>query len=137
MATCEGITAVIDLLLEVIRCLRVFAVASDLEKYYDIYEIGRDDHGSLQQSNGLSSFCASYGRDDVRSSIKDLRADVKLLLCTLLALNVEKHGLDLAKWSAVARRMASVSSIVERQMQNMQIVLNDNSGTYGISFDTL
>lgn len=116
---------------EVVNKVRGFAVSSDLEKYYDIYDIGRGipilKHRP-RRSVSSTTDCASPVLQRAGTYVDVFRGSVRLLLCTLLALNIDRYGSDGAKWSAVEQHMDSITTSIGQILPELRSCVIDQTG---------
>lgn len=99
--------------------LQPLAREVDLEKYYDIYEIGIVD---LQEVNNVES-------DDpdslkaLKTLFNRLHTTRKILLCCLLALEAEGGKLDIIRWKTAVEEMEVLARITADRGEMIKDIL--------------
>ncbi|KAL8781532.1 MAG: hypothetical protein Q9194_000294 [Teloschistes cf. exilis] len=112
--------------------MKGLAVATDLEKYYDMYEITRTDMlevESLKDTESLHS-----GEETLLSfkvGLQKLHLARKLFLCSILALSADGGRTDVAKWTTATKTMNTLSKQTSKATQTLDEVLEAESGQQG------
>lgn len=105
--------------------VRAFSEQTELEKYYDLYDVG-----DLDMSDALQGFSEDEF-DDAESlrTLKILAARFhttrKMLLCALLALDANGESADLVRWSTAVRALRSLNAATRVCYQRMQSILGE------------
>ncbi|KAF5582497.1 hypothetical protein FPANT_8520 [Fusarium pseudoanthophilum] len=116
---------VLDSYNQVCTVVNGFAEQTDLEKYYDIYDITDFDMSDARQ--GLSD----EDLDDPESlrTLKILAARFstirKLFLCALLALDASSDANDLLRWTTAVESLLSVNSSTQTAHARIQSILSE------------
>ena len=110
--------------------LRPYAVETDLEKYFDIYEISQIDlqDAEVIATADLSEMETADTLQDLKIGLQKLHVIRKIFLCTLLALNADGGKADFRRWSATSEAMGALSSIVTKTVFDMDEVLGNEEG---------
>ena len=110
--------------------LRPHAVATDLEKYFDVYEINGIDlqDAEIIATCDLSEMENADKLHDLKIGLQKLHRVRKIFLCTLLALNADGGKADFRRWSITSEVMASLSTMVAKTVFDMDEVLGDEEG---------
>ena len=111
--------------------LRPHAVETDMEKYFDIYEIS---HIDLQDAEVIATADLSEVENadtlqDLKIGLQKLHVIRKIFLCTLLALNADGGEADFQRWLATGEAMGGLSSVVAKTVLDMDEVLGEEEGT--------
>ena len=115
---------------QVLQVVRGFSEQTNLDKYYDIYDIsGFDIQDALEDCN--------EGNVDDRESLRMLKIFAarlhiirKLLLCALLALEANGESADLLRWTAAVEALRSVGIATRSACQKLDDVLNEEERMY-------
>jgi hypothetical protein len=110
---------------QVSNVVKAFSEQTDLEKYYDIYDISDFDiSDALQGADGIQLEEAELLR-----SLKILAARFhttrKMFLCALLALDASEDNSDLLRWTAVAEALRNLRTSTESAYVGVQTVLEE------------
>ncbi|KAL8738618.1 MAG: hypothetical protein Q9181_000614 [Wetmoreana brouardii] len=104
--------------------MKSMAVETDLEKYYDIYEISQTD---MLEVEGFANADASELGEETLKAFKigkqKLHLVRKLFLCSLLALSADGGRIDMAKWSTATKTMDALSVETRKITQDLDQVL--------------
>lgn len=107
------------------RVIRGFAEHSDLEKYYDIYDVSDFDMSDALRGFDETEF------DDFESlrTLKILAARFqvlrKLFLCGLLALDANGDETDLLRWTTAVEALRSVNERTKSSFTRLQDILHE------------
>ena len=131
-AICNAINSLAEPLCLALDSLRKHAVMRDLEKYYEIYEIGSggiedDPNLALAMNQKLQSSDSLF---DITIGIEKLHTMRKMLLCTLLALDAEGGRKEHSTWSNAVEVMLSVSSVSDRRTSDLHQALGNEGGGF-------
>lgn len=102
-----------------------FAEQTDLEKYYDIYDISDFDMSDAQRGFDTDEF------EDVESlrTLKILAARFytlrKMFLCALLALDASGDANDLLRWTTAVESLRSVNATTNSTYDRLQTILSE------------
>lgn len=102
-----------------------FAEQTDLEKYYDIYDISDFDMSDAQRGFDIDEF------EDVESlrTLKILAARFytlrKMFLCALLALDASGDANDLLRWTTAVESLRSVNATTNSTYDRLQTILSE------------
>ena len=112
--------------------LKPHAVAMDLEKYFDVYEINGIDlqDAEIMGTSDLSETETADKLHDLKIGSQKLHRVRKIFLCTLLALNADGGKADFVRWSIASEVMGALSTIVAKTVLDMDEVLGDEEGLY-------
>ena len=115
---------------QVARVIRGFAEQSDLEKYYDIYDVSDFDMSDAFRGFDETEF------DDFESlrTLKILAARFqvlrKLFLCGLLALDASGDETDLLRWTTAVEALRSVNETTQKTYTKLQDILREEECEY-------
>ena len=109
------------------QSLRPLALESDLEKYYDIYEISRTD---MHEAAEFAS-AEVFGSEEA-SSLKALKIGLqklhlirKLFLCSLLAVDADGGESDFPRWAAATETMQHLSAETAKMTGTVDDILRE------------
>ena len=105
------------------------AVAVDLERYYDLYEISQSD---IQEAE---AFTSGINYDDdmdtlrmLKSGFQALHLTRKLYLCSLLALSADGRGPDFPVWTNASESMSSLVSKTTQMANDIDRIMLEEEG---------
>ncbi|KAK2591507.1 hypothetical protein QQS21_010805 [Conoideocrella luteorostrata] len=105
--------------------IKSFAEQTELEKYYDMYDIN-----DLDMSDALQGF--SEGEFDDNESLRTLKilaarlhTTRKMLLCALLALDANGEGPDLLRWTTAVEVLQGLNESTKGAYDRLQAILSD------------
>ncbi|KAL8694972.1 MAG: hypothetical protein Q9218_000444 [Villophora microphyllina] len=104
--------------------MKALAIATDLEKYYDMYEISRTDMLEAQGSKDVETW--QYEEDTLLSfkiGLQKLHMARKLFLCSLLALGADGGRTDVAQWTTATKTMNTLSVETSKAAHTLHEVL--------------
>ena len=112
------------------QSMKPLAVDTDLEKYYDIYDISRTDmeDAELIANVNVSEILDADRLQDLKVGLQKLQVIRKLFLCTLLALDADGSKLDFHRWSIAVDTITSVSHLTMRMVSDIDEVMGDEEG---------
>ncbi|KAI4255698.1 MAG: hypothetical protein LQ352_002447 [Teloschistes flavicans] len=121
----QGILASLpSLYCEAFEEMKGLAVATDLEKYYDMYEISRTDMLEIESLKDAESLHS--GEETLLSfkiGLQKLHLARKLFLCSILALSADGGRTDVAKWASATKTMNALSNETSKATQALGEVL--------------
>lgn len=119
--------------------LRPYGVDTDLEKYFDVYEINVIDlqDAEIMGTSDLSEMETADKLQDLKIGLQKLHRVRKIFLCTLLALNADGGKADFQRWSMTSEVMSSLATIVAKTVFDMDEVLGDEEGLLKCSTQAL
>ena len=111
--------------------LKSYANGTDLEKYYDIYEISRIDGVSAETIATSSSAGKEVPNslNGLKRLLSNLHLMRKLVLCSMLALDTCGVHKDVAQWPAAIQAMQSLTSLTNGAAQHLDRLLSAEQGT--------
>ncbi|KAL8999460.1 MAG: hypothetical protein Q9169_001665 [Polycauliona sp. 2 TL-2023] len=107
------------------------ATAVDLEKYLDIYEIGRSEVAEFEILKSTDQFSSSNDASlkAFKIGLQRLHILRKLFFCSLLALGADGGKLDFARWSSATRIMDNLSAEIRKATQDVDETCGAEEGT--------
>lgn len=107
------------------RALKPLTVASNLEKYYDIYDISLEE--LVEAETGLTERLGEdqYSLRALRTLFGRLYTVRKSVLCCLLALSADGGASDIARWNTAVEEMREIASVTEVNTGKMTSILNE------------
>lgn len=120
----------LDTYKQVSNVIKAFSEQTELEKYYDMYDISDFDMSEALQGYRDGEF------EDVESlrTLKALAARFhtlrKMLLCALLALDTSEQGSELFRWTAVAESLRSLGKVTKTAYERLRDILSAEECEY-------
>lgn len=102
-----------------------FSEQTELEKYYDMYDVSDLDISDVRQGYNEAEF------DDIESlrTLKILAARFhttrKMLLCALLALDASGDGSDYLRWTAAVEALRNVNVSTKAAYDKLRVILGE------------
>ncbi|KFG87816.1 hypothetical protein MANI_000965 [Metarhizium anisopliae] len=116
---------VLDAYMQMANLVQGFSEQTELEKYYDMYDIN-----DLDMSDALQGF--TEGEFDDAESLRALKilaarfhTTRKMLLCALLALDANGEGSDLLRWTTAVEVLRNLNETTQATFQNLQGILSE------------
>lgn len=102
-----------------------FCEQTELEKYYDIYDIGE-----LDMSDAIREFdAAEFDDPESLRTLKILAARFntvrKMFLCAMLALDANGEGTDLLRWTTAVEGLRSMNIATKDGFNKLQRILGE------------
>lgn len=121
---------VLDAYMQMANLVQGFSEQTELEKYYDMYDIN-----DLDMSDALQGF--TEGEFDDAESLRALKilaarfhTTRKMLLCALLALDANGEGSDLLRWTTAVEVLRNLNETTQATFQNLQGILSEAACKY-------
>lgn len=126
----EVLFSMLERYLKAQRNLRPLADFSNLEKYYDIYDISTEE--LYEAEAGLSERGAEdqYSLRSLRTLFSRLYIVRKSILCCLLALSADGGGSDITRWSAAVEEMRELAVVTGTNIQKLTNILSEQDRKY-------
>ena len=115
---------------QVCQRLEMYADAHDLDKYYDVYELSREDVRATEQSwdtHGLNTPSLN-SLQDIELPFETLHIVTRMLLCILLALDAEGGRKECATWTIVIEALTHISMVNARKVNTLHQALGNEEG---------
>lgn len=105
--------------------IKGFSEQTELEKYFDMYDIN-----DLDMSDALQGFSeAEFEDPESLRTLKILAARFhttrKMLLCALLALDANGEGPDLLRWTTAVEVLRNLNQSTKSAYQKLQCILSE------------
>ena len=123
------------------KVLRFLAEEHDLEKYFEVYEIGPSDLGDLETGEVPAGSEEAETLKSLKACLYRLHTIRRIFLCSLLALDADGGKPDFTRWGIAVHEMQRLASITtesteklnrilsEEERQNAQNVIQDSAMT--------
>jgi hypothetical protein len=98
---------------------------TELEKYYDMYDINDLDISDALQGFSESEFEDSESLRTLKILAARFHTSRKMLLCALLALDANGEGSDLLRWTTAVEVLRSLNQTTHGAFQKLQGILSD------------
>jgi hypothetical protein len=108
--------------------VKALAEPLDLERYYDMYDIGNLDISDAAQGFTEADF------EDAESlrSLKIIAARLynirKIFLCALLALEARGDGTDFLRWTTAMEGLRALNDVTKENFERLRVVLSEQEG---------
>ncbi|KAG6017501.1 hypothetical protein E4U43_001037 [Claviceps pusilla] len=121
----HSFATVLDAYKQMANTIKGFAEQTELEKYYDMYDIN-----DLDISDALQGFIETEFEDsESLRTLKILAARFhttrKMLLCALLALDANGEGSDLLRWSTAVEVLRRLNESTRGAYDNLRAILSE------------
>ncbi|KAJ5245967.1 hypothetical protein N7468_000950 [Penicillium chermesinum] len=108
-----------------LKTLRPLTNETNLEKYYDIYDISLEGLDMLELNIAQRNLEDQYSLRSLRDLFGKLYTARKGVLCCLLALSADGGASDVARWSSAVDEMRQLASVTGVSMTKMANILNE------------
>lgn len=110
--------------------LRPLTDSINLEKYYDIYDISREELANAE--SGLANRITNdqYSLHALRTLFKGLHSVRKSILCCLLALSTDGRGSSIARWSTAIKQIRNLGTTTGAYTTKIADILSDGDRKY-------
>ncbi|KAL2809246.1 Mysoin-binding motif of peroxisomes-domain-containing protein [Aspergillus granulosus] len=106
---------------------------TNLEKYYDIYDVSQADLLEAEATFADRETEDQYSLRGLRTLFGRLYLIRKSILCCLLALGADGGGSDITRWSTAVEQMRSLAKVTGDNMQKITTILNEDDRTAAAS----
>jgi hypothetical protein len=97
----------------------------DLEKYYDVYDIGDLDIQEAKQGFSESEFDDKESLRVLKILVARLHIIRKVLLCCLLALEADGGKPDFLRWSTAVDEISALASVTDDAEEHLRRILSE------------
>jgi hypothetical protein len=98
---------------------------SNLEKYYDIYEISAEELREARSAPSETPVDDQYSLRFLRTLIGRLYTVRKSILCCLLALKAEGSSADIVTWTSAVEEVRDLATITGDATRRITDILNE------------
>lgn len=105
--------------------LRPHTDATDLEKYYDIYDISLEELAEAESGLNERTTEDQYSLRALRTLFGRLYSVRKSILCCLLALSADGGGTDITRWTTAVEEMRTLAHVTGVNTRKMTSILNE------------
>lgn len=114
------------------QLLTPLAVGTDLEKYYDIYEISRTDVDNAEGVMNVEILDSEWPESlkSLKIGLHKLHIIRKLFFCSLLALDADGGKSDFSRWALAIETMKHLSSETTKMTCCIDEILREEEGRY-------
>ncbi|PYH64616.1 uncharacterized protein BO88DRAFT_429380 [Aspergillus vadensis CBS 113365] len=106
--------------------LRPLTDATNLAKYYDIYDISEEELMEAEAAFDERATEDQYSLRALRTLFGRLYIVRKSILCCLLALGADGGGSDIARWTTAVEQMRDLAHITGENIHKMTNILNED-----------
>lgn len=116
--------------------LRPLTDATNLAKYYDIYDISEEELMEAQAAFDERATEDQYSLRALRTLFGRLYIVRKSILCCLLALGADGGGSDIARWTTAVEQMRDLAHVTGENIHKMTNILNEDDRKYHSSTES-
>ncbi|TQS32677.1 hypothetical protein Golomagni_07003, partial [Golovinomyces magnicellulatus] len=102
-----------------------FSEQTELEKYYDMYDISDFDISDALQGFNRAEFDDPESLRTLKIFAARFYTTRRMLLCAMLALDVDNEGSDLLRWTAVVEALSSLNKCTKSSYEKLQSILSE------------
>ncbi|KAL1854558.1 hypothetical protein Plec18170_004648 [Paecilomyces lecythidis] len=124
-ALSESLFSLLERYIEAQKTLQPLAESTNLEKYYDIYEISFDELRDAQAGLRERGSEDQYSLRSLRTLFGRLYTVRKSILCCLLALSADGGNADIPRWSAAVEEMRDLAALTGNNVTRISNILNE------------
>lgn len=126
----KGLDSLLSHTFNAYQSLRPLAVETDLDKYYDIYEISRTDREDTEHFTRTEIFESedTESLKYLKTGLTKLHIMRKLFLCGLLALEADGGKTDFARWPIAIETMKALSAETSVIIATVDEILREEDG---------
>jgi hypothetical protein len=117
------------------KSLRNLTQEVDLEKYYDIYDIQREDMGNMDVGINKDDFEDMESLKALKSLLHRLHTIRRILLCCFLAVDADGAHPDYNKWRVVVEQLQALGKLMGELGAELKRILSEEQGPYN-NFDS-
>ena len=110
-----------------------FSEQTELEKYYDMYDISDFDISDALQGYTEGEFEDPDSLRTLKVLAARFHTSRKMLLCCLLALDANGEKPDLLRWTAAVEALQSLNKSTKSAFERLQSILSDEQCKYSFS----
>lgn len=110
--------------------IKGFSEQTELEKYYDMYDVSDFDMSDALQGFNESEFEDPESLRTLKILAARFYTTRKMLLCAMLALDANGEGSDLLRWTAVVEALRSVNKCTKASYDKLQSILSEEECMY-------
>ena len=99
--------------------------ATNLERYYDIYDISFEELAEAKSGLTERETEDQYSLRSLRTLFGKLYSVRKSILCCLLALGADGGGSDITRWSTAVEEMRKLAHVTGTNTRKMTGILNE------------
>ncbi|KAG5917442.1 hypothetical protein E4U42_007245 [Claviceps africana] len=116
---------VLDAYKQMCNMIKGFAEQTELEKYYDMYDINDLDISDALQGFNEKEFEDSESLRTLKILAARFHTTRKMLLCALLALDANGEGSDLLRWTTAVEVLRNLNESTKRAYDNLRALLSE------------
>ncbi|KAG5980986.1 hypothetical protein E4U55_003423 [Claviceps digitariae] len=116
---------VLDAYKQMVNTIKGFAEQTELEKYYDMYDINDLDISDALQGFNENEFEDSESLRTLKILAARFHTTRKMLLCALLALDANGEGSDLLRWSTAVDVLRSLNESTRGAYDKLRAILSE------------
>lgn len=129
-AVSEGLSLVLDRYIQAQHTIGLLTDPSNLEKYYDIYEISMAELAEARSASSETTGEDQYSLKWLRIVFSRLYTMRQSILCCLLALNADGSGSDIPPWTCAVEEMRELATVTHEAANKIANILNEKDSEY-------
>ncbi|ODA81818.1 hypothetical protein RJ55_00323 [Drechmeria coniospora] len=110
---------------QALNVVKAFSEQTELEKYYDMYDISDFDISDALQGFNREEFEDGESLRTLKILVARLHTTRKMLLCALLALDANGEGNDLLRWTSAVEALRSANGSTTASCDKLQSILRE------------
>ncbi|KAK5990877.1 hypothetical protein PT974_09152 [Cladobotryum mycophilum] len=124
-ALLESLADVLQMYNQAADVVKGFSEQTELEKYYDMYDISDFDISDARQGFNVAEFEDSESLRTLKILAARFHTTRKILLCALLALDANGEDPDLPRWTAAVEALQRVNRSTKAAFEKLQAILSE------------
>ncbi|KUL86196.1 hypothetical protein ZTR_08402 [Talaromyces verruculosus] len=124
-AVSEGLSLVLDRYIQAQHTIGLLTDPSNLEKYYDIYEISMAELAEARSASLETTGEDQYSLKWLRIVFSRLYTMRQSILCCLLALKADGSGSDIPPWTSAVEEMRELATVTHEAANKIANILNE------------
>jgi hypothetical protein len=124
-ALSEGLSLVLDRYIQAQHTIGLLTDPSNLEKYYDIYELSMAELAEARSASTETTGEDQYSLKWLRIVFSRLYTMRQSILCCLLALKADGSGSDIPPWTSAVEEMRELAAVTHEAAIKIANILNE------------
>lgn len=129
-AVSEGLSLVLDRYIKAQHTIGLLTDPSNLEKYYDIYELSMAELAEARSSSSETTGEDQYSLKWLRIVFSRLYIMRQSILCCLLALKADGSGSDIPPWTCAVEEMRDLAAVTYEAANKIANILSEKDSQY-------
>ncbi|CRG90360.1 hypothetical protein PISL3812_07404 [Talaromyces islandicus] len=121
----ECLFTVLDRYIQAQHSIGLLTDSSNLEKYYDIYEVSTEELREARSARSENPVDDQYSLRFLRTLVGRLYTVRKSILCCLLALKAEGSSADIVTWTSAVEEVRDLATVTGDATRRITDILNE------------